>query len=173
MRRRLTLLYTGDGKGKTTAALGLLFRAAGHGLRCAMVQFIKEKPQRWGEWKTAGKLGISWFNYGRGFTWKLQDTAPVREEIRLGWQETERRILSGSYDLVILDELTYPLNERWLEREDVETFFRTLPASAPHIVITGREAPRWLQDCCDLVSEVADIRHPFEEGVTAQRGIEF
>ncbi len=173
MRKRLTMVYTGNGKGKTTAALGLLFRALGHGMRCAVVQFIKEKPQQWGEWKMAGKLGVAWFNYGKGFTWKLKDTTPVREEIRRGWRETSELILSGSYDVVVLDEITYPLQELWLDQDEVETFFRTLPASAPHIVITGRKAPQWLQDCCDLVSEIAAVRHPFDDGVTAQRGIEF
>ena len=167
-------IYTGNGKGKSTAAFGLLFRAKGHQLRCGVLQFIKSKPEHWGEYKMAKSLDIPWENYGCGFTWKQEDPGPTIAEVKAGWNRAQEWIESGNFDLIILDELTYPLIEKWLDLSLVVSYLQALSAVAPHIVITGRNAPEELIACADTAARIQNIHHHFDiKKTAAQKGIEF
>jgi cob(I)alamin adenosyltransferase len=170
--RGLVILNTGSGKGKTTAALGLLLRAWGRGMRVAMFQFIKSRTGRWGENRAAERLGITMTPLGDGFTWKSTDLTHDRELARQGWGVCAAAILAGEHDVVVLDELTYCLKFGWLEPEEVLGVLRRRPPGM-HVVITGREAPQWLVDFADLVTEMTLVKHPYQQGVRGQPGIEF
>lgn len=172
-RKGLVILYTGEGKGKTTAALGLVLRAWGHGMRCCVIQFIKSERGRWGETQAAEKMGIAWHALGSGFTWQSQDLAQDRRKAEEGWALAQREIASGAYDLVVLDEFTYPLRFGWLDAEAVTAWLREHKPPELHLVITGRDAVDALVELADLITEMAEIKHPFAQGVPAQRGIEY
>jgi cob(I)alamin adenosyltransferase len=168
----LVIVHTGNGKGKTTAALGLLLRAAGQGLRVAMFQFIKAKSGNWGETRAARQLGVEIVPLGSGFTWTSTDLERDRALAQEGWAQCRAAIESGSYELVVLDELTYCFAFGWLELEDVLAVLRNRPAGQ-HVVVTGRDAPQELLEFADLVTEMREIKHPFAAGIKAQKGIEF
>jgi cob(I)alamin adenosyltransferase len=172
-RKGLVILYTGKGKGKTTAALGLVLRAWGHGMRCCVIQFIKSERGRWGETLAAEKLGIAWHTLGSGFTWQSQDLAEDRRKAEEGWALAQREIANGDHDLVVLDEFTYPLYFGWLNPESVTAWLLEHKPPRLHLVITGRDAPDELVELADLVTEMTEVKHPFAQGVAAQRGIEF
>jgi cob(I)alamin adenosyltransferase len=179
MRRRadrhnkgLVMVHTGNGKGKTTAALGLLLRAWGRDMRVAMLQFIKAKTGNWGEIRAAQKLGIEIVPLGDGFTWTSDDLAKDRALAQEGWQLCRAKIESGEYDIVILDEMTYCFHYGWLDLDEVIETLRRRP-EGQHVVITGREAPERLIEFADLVTEMREIKHPYQAGVKAQKGIEF
>lgn len=169
----LVIVYTGQGKGKTTAALGLVLRAWGHGLRTCVIQFIKSEKGRWGEVQAAERLGIEWHTLGEGFVWSGKDPGPAMRKAREGWALAQERIASGAYDLIVLDEFTYPLHFGWLAPAEVIAWLAENKPAGLHLVITGRDAPAELIDFADLVSEIVKVRHPFDQGVRAQRGIEF
>jgi len=166
-------VYTGDGKGKTTAALGLLLRAWGRDLRICVVQFIKAETGGWGEIKAARKLGIEWYKMGDGFTWLSKDIDETIAKAQHGWQLAQEKIASGVYDLVILDEFTYPLHFGWLDTTAVIAWLQTQRPANLHLVITGRNAPDELLEYADLVTEMKVIKHPYEQGIQAQAGIDF
>jgi len=170
--RGLVIVNTGDGKGKTTAALGLLFRAWGQGLRVAMFQFIKAQTGNWGEVKAARKLGLEIVPLGDGFTWLSKNIEKDQALAREGWERCRTAIESGAYDVVVLDELTYCFKFGWLDLGEVLDVLR---ARAPmqHVVITGRDAPPELIEFADLVTEMQVVKHPYQAGVKAQKGIEF
>jgi cob(I)alamin adenosyltransferase len=168
----LVVVNTGNGKGKTTAALGLLFRAWGQGLRVVMFQFIKAQTGNWGEIKAAKKLGIELVPLGDGFTWNSKDPAADRVLAREGWDRCRTAIESGEYDVVVLDELTYCFKFGWIPVEEVIEALRKRPGFQ-HVVITGRDAPPELVEFADLVSEINVVKHPYQTGVKAQKGIEF
>ncbi len=168
----LVIVNTGNGKGKTTAALGLLLRAWGQDLRVAMFQFIKAKSGNWGESRAARKLGVEVVPLGSGFTWTSADLERDRALAREGWDRCRAAIESGDYDVVVLDELTYCFTFGWLEVEEVLAVLRGRPAGQ-HVVITGRDAPQALIDFADLVTEMRAIKHPYDAGIKAQKGIEF
>lgn len=170
--RGLVIVNTGTGKGKTTAALGLLLRAWGRKMRVVMLQFIKEKGAKWGEIQAAGRLGIEIIPLGGGFTWESQNIEHDRALARQGWEECRARIESGDYDIVILDEMTYCFKFGWLDLNEVLDVLRRRPAGQ-HVVITGRDAPPELIEFADLVTEMHEIKHPYKQGVKAQKGIEF
>lgn len=172
-RNALVIVNTGDGKGKTTAALGLLMRAAGRGMRVCMIQFLKSERGKWGETRAAQKLGIEWYQMGDGFTWKSKDLDDTRAKARLAWEFAQEKIQSGGYDLIVLDEFTYPLSYGWLDTTAVIAWLKRHRPTGLHLVITGREAPPELIDYADLVTEMKAVKHPFEKGIKAQAGIEF
>jgi cob(I)alamin adenosyltransferase len=172
-RKGLIIVYTGDGKGKTTAAMGLLMRAWGQGLRVCVIQFIKNEGGKWGEYKTAQKLGIEWHKYGDGFTWLSKDMDETVALARQGWELAQEKIAGGAYDLVVLDEFTYALAYDWLEASDALAWLKANRPAGTHVVITGRQAPDALLEAADLVTEMKLVRHPYENGVRAQAGIEF
>ena len=168
----LVMVHTGNGKGKTTAAIGLLLRASGQGLRVAMFQFIKARSGNWGESRAGRTLGVEIIPLGSGFTWTSNDLERDRALAHEGWEQCRAAIESGEYDLVVLDELTYCFTFGWLDLEEVLDVLRRRPAGQ-HVVITGRDAPQALIDFADLVTEMREIKHPFAAGVKAQKGIEF
>jgi cob(I)alamin adenosyltransferase len=172
-RQGLVIVYTGNGKGKTTAGLGLLLRAWGQDLRLCVIQFIKAETGNWGEVKAARKLGIEWHKMGDGFTWTSQDIDETANKAIQGWQLAQQVISSGNYDLVLLDEFTYPLHYDWLETQQVIAWLQDNKPPHLHLVITGRNAPQALLDYADLVTEMIEVKHPFEQGMKAQPGIEY
>jgi len=173
--RGLLIVHTGNGKGKTTAALGLLMRAAGRGLNCCMIQFMKSRNDRYGEHVAAEKLGIEVHTMGDGFTWDTKNPEQDRQTARATWQLCVEKLRSGDYDLIVFDELVYVLSYTMLPVEEVVEEFRAVREAQPalHIVVTGRDAPEQLIALADLVTEMREIKHPFTAGIKAQQGIEF
>lgn len=168
----LLLVYTGDGKGKTTAALGLVFRALGRGQAVAVVQFIK------GKWKTGERIfaetlpGLTFQVMGRGFTWESDDLSRDRAAAVAAWEEAARLIAAGQHPLVVLDELTYVVNYGFVPLDDILAVLRARPSHV-HVAITGRNAPPALVDAADLVTEMRKIKHPFDQGRRATLGIDY
>jgi len=172
-RKGLTIVNTGDGKGKTTAALGTLLRAWGRGWNICVIQFIKQETGRWGEVKAAEKLGIEWHSMGDGFTWLSKDLDETGAKVRTAWALAKEKITAGDYDLVILDEMTYAFHHGWLDVNEVIAWLRTHKPPSLHVIITGRNAPPELIEFADLVTEMRKIKHPYDQGVRAQAGVEF
>jgi cob(I)alamin adenosyltransferase len=168
----LVIVNTGNGKGKTTAALGVLLRAAGQGLRVAMFQFIKAKSGNWGESRAARKLGVEITPLGSGFTWTSDDLERDRALAEEGWALCRAAIESGDYDVVVLDEITYCFTFDWLDLDEVLGVLRRRP-EGQHVILTGRDAPQALIEFADLVTEMREIKHPYAAGIKAQKGIEF
>jgi cob(I)alamin adenosyltransferase len=170
--RGLLIVYTGNGKGKTTAALGLALRASGQGLKVCIIQFIK------GSWRTGESLAlprlaeqIEIHTRGTGFTW-TSDPEEVARAAGEAWQLAEEKVLSGRYDLIILDELTYLLSYHLLAEQELLSLIARRPPGL-HLVITGRNAGAALLAAADLVTEMREIKHPFQNGSPARRGIDF
>jgi cob(I)alamin adenosyltransferase len=168
----LVIVNTGDGKGKTTAALGLLLRAWGRDMKVVMLQFIKARTGSWGESRAARKLGIEIIPLGDGFTWTSKDIEKDIALAREGWEQCRARIESGEYRVVILDEMTYCFKFGWIDIQEVLEVLRKRPEGV-HVIITGRDAPPELIEFADLVTEMRVVKHPYESGVRAQPGIEF
>ncbi len=169
----LIAVFTGNGKGKTTAALGLAFRALGHEHRVCIIQFIK------GSWKYGELVAATRFKplldfhvMGRGFTWKSDDLEKDKAAAREAWEFAAQAIRENRHELVILDELTYLSHYQIIEEEAILAVLRDKPA-AMHIAITGRYASEALIKLADLVTEMREIKHPFQNGVKAQKGVEF
>ncbi len=166
------IINTGDGKGKTTAALGAALRAAGHGQRVAIVQFLK------GEWNYGEARALARFEnvelirIGSGFTWEAEDPDVPQTLARQAWAIACDRVASGRYDLVILDELNYVLREGYVTVQEVLALLAAKPTPVS-VIITGRGAPQELVDAADTVTEMCCVKHPFSEGRAAQRGIEY
>ena len=173
--RGLLMVHTGNGKGKTTCALGLMMRAAGRGLKCCMIQFMKSRNDRYGEHESAEKLGIEVHTMGDGFTWDTKNPEQDRATSRETWDLCVEKLRSGDYDLLVFDELVYVLSYDLLPLDEVLEEFRAARASQPalHIVVTGRDVPAALIETADLVTEMTEIKHPFNAGIRAQQGIEF
>lgn len=176
-QRGLMLVYTGDGKGKTTAALGLAIRAAGRGKRVIVIQFIKSPQRTYGEKITFEKLGIEIHQTGVGFTW-TKTPEEHREALKTAWTFTKEKVASGQYDVVILDELNnalaiekFPINDV-LPLEEVIHLIQTRSPNM-HLVVTGRSAKEELLACADLVTEMKALKHYYDEGIPAVKGIEF
>lgn len=171
----LLMINTGDGKGKTTCALGLMMRAAGRGMNCCMVQFMKSKNDRYGEHESAELLGIEVHTMGDGFTWDTQDKAQDIKTSEETWELCRQKMHSEEYDLLVFDELVYVLDYKFLDLQKVVDEFKAVRETQPHlhIVVTGRNAPPELIEIADLVTEMKEIKHPFHAGIYAQQGIEF
>lgn len=170
-RRGLLIVYTGDGKGKSTAAFGLALRAHGRGLRVRIFQFLKHQGARFGEHRALARLGIPIEGLGDGFTWKSRDLEASAQMAREGWALAKEALLSGAYDLVVLDEATYPLRYGWILLEEFLEALKARPSHV-HVVVTGRGAPEPLLALADTVTEMRKVKHAFDLGVPAQRGIE-
>lgn len=168
----LLVVYTGNGKGKTTAALGMVFRALGRGMRVTVVQFIK------GKWKTGERLfgerlpELRFHVMGLGFTWESDDLAKDKAAARAAWETARAEIESGERDLVVLDELTYTFHYDFLPLDEVLAVLRARPENV-HVVVTGRNAPEALTEAADLVTEMTLVKHPFQAGHKAQIGVDF
>jgi cob(I)alamin adenosyltransferase len=173
--RGLLIVHTGNGKGKTTCALGLMMRAAGRGLKCCMIQFMKSRNDRYGEHISAETLGIEVHTMGDGFTWDTKNPDQDRKTAGDTWKLCVEKMRSGDYDLLVFDELVYVLSYGLLSLEDVLSEIAAIRMAQPalHIVVTGRDAPAALIEAADLVTEMTEIKHPFNAGIRAQQGIEF
>ncbi len=173
MKKGLLIVNTGDGKGKTTAALGMVLRAWGRGFRICVIQFIKAETGQWGEVKAAKKLGIEWHSMGDGFTWTSKDMDETTARALHGWEIAKKKIAGNQYDLIVLDEFTYALHFAWLNTGEILEWLRLNRPPNLHLVITGRSAPDALIEQADLVTEMHLIKHPYDQGIQAQPGIEF
>jgi cob(I)alamin adenosyltransferase len=168
----LVIINTGNGKGKTTAALGVLFRAWGRGMNVCMLQFIKSTTSNYGEERGAHRLGIEIIPMGDGFTWTSENLEKDKALALQCWELCKEKIMSDEYDVVILDEITYVLSYGWLDVNEVIEFLKQRP-TGQHIIMTGRNALPELVEYADLVTEMREIKHPYKAGVQAQKGIEF
>jgi cob(I)alamin adenosyltransferase len=172
----LVIVYTGDGKGKTTAALGMALRAAGHGKKTLTVQFIKNF-QNYGELKFVKKYdcGIEITNMGKGYVKIKGDKFSFQEHVKAAKQAlkfAKDQISSKKYDIIVLDEINIALDKKLLTIKEVTELIQQKPPDL-HLILTGRSAPKKLIQLADLVSEVKEIKHPFRKGVLAQRGVEY
>ncbi len=170
-RRGLVLIHTGDGKGKSTAAFGLALRAHGRGKAVKIYQFMKVPSARFGEHRMFEQLGVPIEGLGDGFSWKSKDLDHSAQLARDGWERAKATILAGEHFMVVLDEVTYPLRYGWLSLEDVVQTLTSRPSHV-NVVLTGRGAPQELIDIADTVTEMTLIKHHYNAGVPAQRGIE-
>lgn len=175
-RKGLLIVYTGPGKGKTTCALGTAFRAVGQGLRVVMIQFIKGS-WHYGELDAAQMLGEEHFQIlpmGRGFM-KIGGAETDPEDLRLirrAWEYGREQIYSGKYDLVILDEINYAIGYKALDAAEVADALAKRPPEV-HVICTGRNAHPKLVEQADLVTEMREVKHPYTQGILAQRGIDY
>ena len=172
--RGLIIVHTGKGKGKSTAAFGMVFRAIGHGFRVGIVQFVK------GKWGTGERTVLEKFPeqvtikaMGEGFTWETADRARDIAAATGAWEMAKELILDESYKLVLLDELNIVLRYDYLDIAEVVDFLTTQKPRDTHVIITGRNAKDELIEIADLVTDMTMVKHPFRDGVKAQAGIEF
>ncbi len=170
-RTGLVIVNTGNGKGKTTAALGLAMRAWGREMRVCVIQFIKG-ADRTGEALAARRMGMEWHVTGNGFTW-TGDKAEQRRRAVEAWADAQEKVASGVYDMIVLDEFTYAFDFGWLDVNDVIAWLRTHKPAPLHLVITGRGAPVELMEYADLVTEMVEVKHPYRNGIPGQPGIEY
>lgn len=171
-RRGLLIVNTGNGKGKTTAALGLMLRAHGRGLRVRMFQFLKHESAKFGEHRTLDVLGLPYEGLGDGFTWRSKDLENSAAMAAHGWSLARAAIESGEHDLIVLDEFTYALKYGWVPWPEVEAVLRARDPRL-HVVMTGRDALPELIALADTVSEIRPVKHAYEAGIGAQTGIEY
>ena len=172
INKGLVIVNTGKGKGKTTAAMGVLVRAWGRGMKVIMLQFIKHSTANYGEQRAAKKMGIEMRAMGDGFTWRSKDLDQSAELARAHWEDCKAIIASGDYDVIVLDEFTYPMHYGWVDTEEVIEALKSRPDMV-HVIITGRNAPEALVEYADLVTEMNVVKHPYQVGIKAQPGIEF
>ena len=172
-KKGLLIVNTGDGKGKSTAAFGIVFRAWGRGMKTCVIQFVKSETGKWGEVKAAQKLGIEWHTSGDGFTWTSKDMDETAARAVKGWELAQEKIASGDYDIIVLDEFTYPLHFGWIDSNQTLEWLQTNKPEKLHLIVTGRNAPQPLLDMADLVTEMTEVKHPYQQGIQAQAGIEF
>lgn len=173
IEKGLLIVHTGKGKGKTTAAMGMVCRALGHGQKIGLVQFVKG-AMKTGEVKVFEAFSdqIDIEILGQGFTWDTQDRAADIEAARKAWDVAKRMILDPVYDMVLCDELNIVLRYDYLPLDEVLDVLRNRP-EGKHVIVTGRNAKEELIELADLVTEMTEIRHPFRAGVKAQAGVEF
>ncbi|MGH2699206.1 MAG: cob(I)yrinic acid a,c-diamide adenosyltransferase [Actinomycetota bacterium] len=170
--RSVVIVNTGHGKGKTTAAMGTLIRAVARGWKVCVVQFIKSGRWRAGEAEISRQLGVDWWTIGDGFSWESDDLDQSEAVARSAWEAAKEKVSSGDYHLVILDEITYPMNWGWIPSAEVAGVIRDRPAHV-NVVATGRDAPAELVDIADTVTEMTKVRHAYDRGVRARRGIDY
>ncbi|MGN7612933.1 cob(I)yrinic acid a,c-diamide adenosyltransferase [Magnetococcales bacterium HHB-1] len=167
------VVLTGEGKGKSSSAFGMMLRACGWQIPVCVIQFIK------GDWKTGEERaaqnlpGIDWYALGDGFTWKSEDLERDKKTTRDIWQFAKDKMVSNDYGLVILDEINYVLGLGWLDSEEVASFIQQQKPSACHLILTGRDAPEAVISVADTVSQIDVVKHGFKQGMKACRGIEF
>jgi cob(I)alamin adenosyltransferase len=174
IEKGLLIVHTGKGKGKSTAAFGMVFRMLGHGEKVAIVQFVK------GRWQTGERVALEKFGdlvsintMGEGFTWETQDRQRDLAAARAAWERAKALIKAGEHRLVLLDEINIVLRYDYLPIEEIVAFLRDEKPEHVHVIVTGRNAKDELIEIADLVTEMEMVKHPFRSGVKAQRGIEF
>ena len=172
-KKGIIIVFTGNGKGKTTAALGIALRASGHGMRTLMIQFIKEKGKS-GEQEVCPLVNkdIEIYPLGMGFVFRGDDPRPHMAMAEEAWFFMEETLGTGKYDILILDELSVVMNLGLLTMERVTGFLARKPVTL-HIIITGREAPQEIITFADVVTEMREVKHIYQQGVTAIKGIDY
>ncbi|HEY2812430.1 MAG TPA: cob(I)yrinic acid a,c-diamide adenosyltransferase [Acidimicrobiales bacterium] len=168
----LVLVNTGAGKGKTSAAIGVVVRGVARGWKVAVVQFLKSGTWRTGEEKVCKELGVDWWAMGEGFTWDSEDLTQDEAVAAGAWAHAKSLIDAGDHQLVVLDEVTYPINWGWIDTGDVVETITKRPEHV-NIICTGRKAAGALIDIADTVSEIAEIKHAYKAGIRAKKGIDF
>ena len=168
----LVLINTGNGKGKSSAAFGVALRAVARSWRVRVVQFLKSGDWRTGEAMLLPQLGVEWWEAGDGFTWDAEDLTESEALALAAWEQTRQRLQDETLDLLVLDEITYPVNWGWIDLDDVVAAI-TDRAPTVHVVLTGRDCPQALIDIADTVTEMREVKHAFNQGVLARRGIDY
>ena len=168
----VVLVHTGDGKGKSSSAFGVMARGWARGWRVGVVQFMKSGKWNTGEEKLAGHLGIDWWTLGDGFTWESTDLDESAAKNVHAWGVARAKLASGDYDLLILDEMTYVVNYGWVGIEEVVAGIRDRHPGT-NVIVTGRHAPPELVDLADTVTEMRVVKHAYEQGIGAMKGIEY
>lgn len=167
----LLLVHTGNGKGKSSAAFGMIARALGHGLRVGVAQFIKGRSDTGEETFFRSQPHVDWHVLGEGYTWDTQNLERDTATAQRGWVIAQNMLRDPAIELVVLDELTYPIKFGWLDMATVLNDLKNRPAMQ-HVIITGRGAPDALCQLADTVTEMTDIKHAFRSGIQAQKGID-
>jgi cob(I)alamin adenosyltransferase len=170
--KSVVIVNTGDGKGKSSSAFGVMVRGVARGWRVAVVQLIKSGQWKVGEEKIGRQLGVDWWTIGEGFTWDSTDLTRDQAVAREAWAQAKALIAAGEHQLVILDEITYPMTWGWISTDDVVDAIRHRPPTV-NVVATGRDAPQALVDVADTVTEMRMVKHAFEQGINAMKGIEY
>ncbi len=170
--KSLVLVNTGDGKGKSSSAFGMMIRGVARDWNVAVVQFVKSGDWNVGEEKVGRQLGVDWHNEGDGFTWSSDDLEHDKAIAQAGWDNAKALIMAGEHQLIILDELTYLINWGWIDAGPVYDTITNRPKHVS-IVVTGRDAPQGLIDVADTVSEVVKVKHAFDNGILAKRGLDY
>jgi cob(I)alamin adenosyltransferase len=168
----LVVLNTGNGKGKSSSAFGMMIRAVGRGWNVAVVQFIKSGNWNTGEEKIGRQLGVDWYAFGEGFTWDSDDLSNDRAHAAEGWAKAVEIMNAGEHQLVIFDELTYLPSFNWLSVTDIVDAVANRPRHV-NVIITGRDAARELIDLADTVTEMREVKHAYQQGIRAMRGIDY
>jgi cob(I)alamin adenosyltransferase len=168
----IVIVNTGDGKGKSSSAFGVMLRAVARDWRVIVIQFIKSDKWQTGEKKMAEQLGVTWITGGDGFTWESDDMEATAQAAADAWSNAAGAIGSGDYDLVILDEATYPVTFGWIPVDEVLETITTRPPNV-NVIITGRDADERLIDLADTVTEMRKVKHAFDEGIVAKKGLDF
>jgi len=168
----VVIVNTGPGKGKSTAAFGVVMRAIARDWKVAVVQFVKSGRWHVGEEDTARRLGVDWWAIGEGFTWDSPDLSEDEAVARSAWEHAASIISGGEHRLVVLDEVTYPMNWGWIDSAAVVETIGARPAHV-NVVATGRDAPAALVEIADTVTEMVSVKHAFDSGVRAMRGIDY
>ena len=166
------IVNTGDGKGKSSSAFGVMGRAWARGWRVGVVQFIKADSWNTGEKKLADHLGVEWHTLGDGFTWESTDLDETAARGRHAWSVAKEKLASGEHELLIFDEMTYAITFGWIDVDEVVAAIRDR-APRTNVVITGRDAPPELVAVADTVTEMRKVKHAFDDGITAIKGIEY
>ncbi len=168
----LVVLNTGNGKGKSSSAFGMMVRAVGRGWNVAVIQFIKSGNWNTGEEKIGRQLGVDWYAFGEGFTWDSDDLSNDRAHAAEGWAKAVEIMNAGEHQLVIFDELTYLPSFNWLSVNEIVDAVANRPRHV-NVIITGRDAPRELIDLADTVTEMREVKHAYQQGIRAMRGIDY
>ncbi len=169
----LVLVNTGDGKGKSTAAFGVILRAVARDWSVGVVQFLKS-----GDWNTGEerlcreKLGVDWWAMGDGFSWDSEDLSEDEAIAQQAWRHASDVIAAGKHRLVVLDEITYPMNWGWISTDDVLAALANRPADV-NVILTGRDAPAALIEASDTTTEMKNVKHAFDAGIVAKKGIDY
>lgn len=168
----IVIVNTGDGKGKSSSAFGVMGRAWARDWRVVVIQFVKSGKWQVGERKLADHLGIEWLTMGDGFTWESRDIDETVAKGRHAWEVARGKLATGEYDLVILDEMTYAVSYDWIDVSDVVSAINSR-ARNTNVIITGRNAPRELIEIADTVTEMKMVKHAYQQGIRAKKGIEY
>ncbi len=168
----LVVVNTGNGKGKSSSAFGMMIRGVARGWNVAVVQFIKSGDWNVGEEKVGRQLGVDWHAFGEGFTWNSEDMSNDIAHARAGWSAACDLIAAGEHQLVVLDELTYLSSFGWIPIEDIVEPIRSRPSHV-NVIVTGRDAAPELIELADTVTEMTEVKHAYQQGIRAMRGIDY